>query len=582
MRLNPPSKITNSKMRNNSSQNTFNNSISVTYNNNYNSYNNNTQNIASIGILDLTFTLCLTQTKAKQLHFNINDYSSFNDLEQAFYHSNINSNNNDIEEELLLDYVTLSSNNILLSSLLYLNRCSTIRFFIEFITVNDFELTTEQLWFKSFLQDVTEKNFLFLMQYDINKNIQSHFEFVLKIIDDETPNNKVIHYKKFHFIPNSKENDSYNINNNSISNTNEDLFYLFMNFNFNKLNYFICDCSQLIQFKNRDYEEITLFISVLTSKNQNIKIITILTDEFLLNLAPDTQLFDTIKEIINLTDIIISEQSGLHKFYSNYNELYEIPWNQRDICILSDMDKKRKAINRITTLINYPSNVIAINQKGMYMYLEERKEYNLNLVNTEDNNEKQEEEEMLNNNKNLFISFYVGAFLNRILTHKSLYSSVIAGTILMKKMLDVIKYDLADTITDLSFYQIIVPKIRVASFRENTFRKKNRLNLILEAKEKGFILDCTNKELSQKKDYNSLYDSHCSTFFDSKNTQKLLKKQQLYTTNKFKLATNHNTITYNLYNNTLGGFVRNNRNKSQLVSFNKRKRKSLFIDTQYK
>ena len=59
-------------------------------------------------------------------------------------------------------------------------------------------------------------------------------------------------------------------------------------------------------------------------------------------------------------------------------------------------------------------------------------------------------------------------------------------------------------------------------------------------------------------------------FFDSKNTQKLLKKQQLYTTNKFKLATNHNTITYNLYNNTLGGFVRNNRNKSQLVSFNKR------------
>ena len=473
MRLNPSPIITNSKMRNNSSQNTFNNNISATSNNNYNSSNNNTQNIASIGILDLTFTLSLTQTKAKQLHFNINNYNSFNDLEKAFYPSSINNNSNDFEEELLLDYVSLSSNNMLLSSLLYLNRCSTIRFFIEFITVNDFELTTEQLWFKSFLQDVTERNFLFLMQYDINKNIQSHFEFVLKIIDDETPNNKVIHYKKFHFIPNSKESDSFPNNiNSSISNTNENLFYLFMNFNFNKLNYFISDCSQLIQFKNKDYEEIILFISVLTSKNQNIKIITLFTNEHLLNLAPDTQLFDTIKEIINLTDIIISEQSGLHKFYVSYNELYEIPWNQRDIFILSDMDKKRKAINRITTLINYPSNVIAINQKGMYMYLEERKEYNLNLVNSEDNNEHQEEEELLNNNKNLFISFYVGAFLNRILTHKSLYSGVIAGTILMKKMLDVIKYDLADTITDLSFYQIIVPKIRVASFRENTFRKK--------------------------------------------------------------------------------------------------------------
>ena len=95
MRLNPSPIITNSKMRNNSSQNTFNNNISATSNNNYNSSNNNTQNIASIGILDLTFTLSLTQTKAKQLHFNINNYNSFNYLEKSFYPSSINNNSND-------------------------------------------------------------------------------------------------------------------------------------------------------------------------------------------------------------------------------------------------------------------------------------------------------------------------------------------------------------------------------------------------------------------------------------------------------------------------------------------------------
>ena len=581
-----------SNLRSNS-QKQYNNSTSSF---NINNNNNNTPftSIASIGILNLTFTLSLTQTQAKQLQFNINDYNCLDDLEKAFYPSSTETQNINYEDDQLLDYVTLSSNDILLSTLLYLNRCSKIRFFIEFITLNDFDLTPNQLWIRSFIQDVTERNFLFLMHYNINQNIKSHFEFILKIIDDETPNNKVIHYKKFDFIPEQSfplSSFTNNTNNNSITttnnNNNESLFYLFTNFNFTPHSYFISDCSQLFHFKTKEYEELTLFFYLLTSKNQSIKIITLFTNEFLLNLAPDSQLFDTIKEIINLTDIILSEQSGLRKFYSNYNELYEIPWNQRDICILSDKDKKRKIIRRVTTLINYPKTVTAVSQKGINMDLDERRDCNLNLTSPFENDDKKEEENILESHKSYFLSFFFGAFLNRIITNKTVYSCVTAGVLLMKKMLDVIKYDLADSITNLTFYQITVPKVRIGSFRENTLRKQNKLNRMLKEKENGFVLDCLNKELSQKKDYNSLYDTHCSSFLTKKNTKKILKRQHLLTTGNIQFTTNNNIKSGcgGVYNNKLGNnnnnIFKNNKHKTYLSPLQTTQGKSLFIQTQY-
>ena len=563
------------------------------YNNSTSSFNINNNNnptftsIASIGILNLTFTLSLTQTQAKQLQFNINDYNCLDDLEKAFYPSNSENQNINYEDDQLLDYVTLSSSDILLSTLLYLNRCSKIRFFIEFITLNDFDLTPNTLWIRSFIQDVTERNFLFLMHYNINPNIKSHFEFILKIIDDETPNNKVIHYKKFDFVPEQtfplSSTNNNNSNNNNHSSHNESLFYLFTNFNFTPHSYFISDCSQLFQFKSKEYEELTLFFYLLTSKNQSIKIITLFTNEFLLNLAPDSQLFDTIKEIINLTDIVLSEQSGLRKFYSNYNELYEIPWNQRDICVLSDKDKKRKIIRRVTALINYPKTVIAVSQKGINMDLDERRDCNLNLTSPFENDDKKEEERILESNKGFFISFFFGAFVNRIITNKTVYSSVTAGVLLMKKMLDVIKYDLADSITNLSFYQITVPKVRIGSFRENTLRKQNKLNRMLKEKENGFVLDCLNKELSQKKDYNSLYDTHCSSFLTKKNTRKILKRQHLLTTGNIQFNTTTTNTNNNVKNgvyNKQGNVFKNNKHRTYLSPLQNTQGKSLFIQTQ--
>ena len=49
--------------------------------------------------------------------------------------------------------------------------------------------------------------------------------------------------------------------------------------------------------------------------------------------------------------------------------------------------------------------------------------------------------------------------------------------------------------------------------------------LCSNSQENGFVLDCTNKEKSQLKDYIPLYDYHLAYYFTSEETKKQLKQQ---------------------------------------------------------
>ena len=69
------------------------------------SLNSDIVRIVSIGTLDLTFHLSITKSQSKQLNINLNELNETKDL-SVLFDNNISNN-----DESIIDYITLSSNN---------------------------------------------------------------------------------------------------------------------------------------------------------------------------------------------------------------------------------------------------------------------------------------------------------------------------------------------------------------------------------------------------------------------------------------------------------------------------------------
>ena len=147
------------------------------------SLNSDIVRIVSIGTLDLTFHLSITKSQSKQLNINLNELNETKDL-SVLFDNNISNN-----DESIIDYITLSSNNPLITMLLYINRAFKQRCFIEYITYNELFFSDELLFVKNLIKEVTQNNFLYIVQYRL-KDIPSNLSLEIKILDDNT--NKII------------------------------------------------------------------------------------------------------------------------------------------------------------------------------------------------------------------------------------------------------------------------------------------------------------------------------------------------------------------------------------------------------
>ena len=77
--------------------------------------------------------------------------------------------------------------------LLYINRAFKQRCFIEYITYNELFFSDELLFVKNLIKEVTQNNFLYIVQYRL-KDIPSNLSLEIKILDDNT--NKIIFSEK--------------------------------------------------------------------------------------------------------------------------------------------------------------------------------------------------------------------------------------------------------------------------------------------------------------------------------------------------------------------------------------------------
>ena len=468
--------------------------------------NNDTVRIVSIGVLDLTLHLTLTKTQAEEYNVDMSKLKEAKDLSVLFENTNDSKEDSfsSFENESITNLITLTSDNPLINSLLYINRAFRQRCFIEYITYNEICFSEEMKFFNQVIKEVTHNNFLYIIQYRL-KDVPSKVYFEIKIVDDDS--NEVIEKKKFDLFEKNYDVDPQ-------MTKNESCFFLFLNFDFSH-DYFFADFNNLLELKQHQYEELSLFYVVLLSKFPKIKIITNFNKNLINENEHDIQFIDTVKELINNSDIIIMDAEDMKKLYSIYAENTSKKFDKKELPIVSDRDKKRKHIKRVSLVINAMMNMTVYVQSGSNMFLEEKNEFSLTSLHREgifDEEESHISSGSIEENVDFFKAVFIGGFFSRFVYGKTFNTCVTAGNLMMRKMIDIIKYNI-DNITNISVYQVVVPKLK------SKIDEMKKIDRKIKEKEDRFVLDCVNRNLSQKKDYNSLYDKYCQSFFASKTTR---------------------------------------------------------------
>ena len=521
--------------------------------------------LSAIGNLDIEINFILRLSEAKYMKFDISKIKSPVDLKEVFC-SEENINYDEEKPKInYLDYISLSSKNDFITTLLFINRAFKNKTFVELIMLNQIEFRNETSFLKGLIRKICVKNYFFLVENKIF-DIPSSIKFNIKILNDD--NDDIISSKSFQLFE----------RNASVYNDEEKDLNLFdkINYNFDNTQFFIANFSEFIKYKNDDCEEISLFYKNLISNASNIKIITIF-NENCINTLSEIQVLDLFKDILSYSDYIFSDRKTLNNFYIYYNKIYNdnnYINEENDDLILKDNEKKRKLIERITILLEDLDLFQIYIQKGIKMELIFNESYTGNSIWKSQNEEKEINNiKLINSNKKLLNGIFIGSFLSRLLYGKTMKTCITAGCLSVKNMLGMIKNNI-NYITDIDLYNVVVP-FRKQSKRELIEKELYENQLKLFKQEKGFVLDCTNINASKKKEYNPLMDIYCQNFVFSKNNFTHLKKLGFINKkgNILKdpdLIQNKKYYNTNNQNNKLDFFAPNNIFKNDLLKTKKK------------
>lgn len=174
--------------------------------------------ITSTGIVDFDIIVSLTELEADQMMLYPEKIESISDLKKFFMPINIDTEQMTFQTELqrkgnIYDFIKLTSNNKTINSLLFVNRAFKKKAFIEYVTMTELKFREGEEFLKEVVKNITEQNFLFLVENEFLNNLNSKISLVIKI------ENKVV--KKFDNIcqvsenPSDKEKNSNNEENNN-------------------------------------------------------------------------------------------------------------------------------------------------------------------------------------------------------------------------------------------------------------------------------------------------------------------------------------------------------------------------------
>ena len=446
-----------------------------------------------------------------------------------------------------MDYISLSSNNNLIHTLLFINRAYKTKTFVEFIMVNQMEFSESTKFVRKLLQKIFDKNYFFVIENKI-LDIPSKIKFIIKIINDN--DDTVLNMKSFELFEINDiemEQNIINQNNDNIKddfvfeNTFQTLNIDKINYNFMNTDYFLFDLSIIKELKLHNSKDYSKLIYEIIKRFPKIKIILIIDDSINSIEKKDLKLN---KRLIDLSDIIFAFRNKLNNFYKIYNltinknskekynkqnyintylkeEFLEIIGNQKSRnydLIIDDQDKCRKNISRLTVLFEEFNSITIYNQQGIQMKIDYIETFPLTTINTKN----MHKIEYLYSYSEKFTHIFIAGFLSRIIHEKPLRVCVGAGDLLMKKSLFLFMNNI-DYINDIDQFNVLVPNLKKNSKRKKIEKIIKEYNE-LASKENKFILDCTNIIKCQKKEYNPLLDKNCASYLLKNQNIKHLKR----------------------------------------------------------
>ena len=469
----------------------------------------NPKKLCSLGILDININLILTQSQAEKYNFDIEDYNTVSDLKNLFYPETEENTKTEID---YFNHIILSSDNDIINALLYINRAYKSKTFIEFIMPNKLDFGENTKFVHDLLIDVCNMNYLFLIEnklIDVNSNIK----FNISIIDDDSKEN--IEFKSFDLF---EMNDlEIKINDNESINDFEDKSILNLEYNFDKVDFFLIDLfsyKELLYKNNYNMEQL---IYKAISNNKQIKIILIINKNCFLGHS-FTSLIEKYKEIIELSDIIFCDKNEINYFFRTYNNLK----NYSNEVLNSS---KGSASNRFNNSIkNINNNGLPLINKNL---LKKKIPYNL-INNTTENNSNLDllifdNEKHRKNIPRISILFDINLFsltIYGLIHNKSFRVCFYAGELLLDKIYkNIIK---KKNIFKIDEYNVLVPNEK-KGLKDKLMKINEKIIEEQKSKEKGFILDCTNINESKIKIYNPLLDNNCASYLLKKNIIEHLK-----------------------------------------------------------
>ena len=359
---------------------------------------------------------------------------------------------------------------------------------------------------KKILKSILENNYLYIESFNL-LNLNSNINFIFKLLDE---NEKILKTKTFLI---SAEND------------NENLIYdgdLFSGINFMFMsNYFYSSISELIKIKKENLKEIENFIKKLCNNFPNVIICINFSDYYKQPSDIEINIINFIKFLFKFTDIFILERNEFSEYLNLIKDLKDEENKIKNE--LNEKKKKKKKINiedffiseinsnkqiqklKIGLFFHELKNLTIIQQQPSTKFILFHSKFEIDFI-PHNLNEKKflEYSNLIDNNYEYVKSIFIGGFLSRLFNNKSFNTCFFAGNESIKKIIEYLKLNI-EFPNDENYYEILV----------KNKSKKDINKLLLEKKESNFILDCTNVINSKKKEYNSLFDNSCSSYFNS-------------------------------------------------------------------
>ena len=353
-----------------------------------------------------------------------------------------------------------------------------------------------------------------------------------KFDDDYEDEYPISDAMKKHVIPKFKRKNLL-CNMNPIFSRYDMLYFNYEDLNKISKNFKIEYTLELIDFlkKKKCIIFVNYYISIRNTNNEDNK----QKNEILNGIrASKEELLELLNKFYYVTDIYFFDKKQAVKFFAEHYKLFTVDLSQKIISMKNVYDYFIKGI--VTGTASKVSNektgifldefnefcLIQVSKKSVY-----KQEYEPHLfpkINAHNLEEVSEYKDIIAKNKNDFYSLFLskmvitishapkGSSINSMLA----YPAYLTGIDLVKKKMEYIKNDIKILETDDKFYKIKKhPKIIL-----NELEKLSN-----EEKEEKFLLDCTNKIKSNKKEYVSLFDFHLQNYFSNQLIRKDLENK---------------------------------------------------------